>query len=225
MTSTRQVWASAFNERPAGRRQGNTIETSVTEIFYFLILTRTHFLLLYYNPTARFYYYLHYPLLPLLQTIRYTNNQASRKILLDTPSQHGLRPHTSVSFFVDDTIFTATGRKDKILQYISRVRERADGRRQLEQLLTTEGVRQGDGTRPGIYRGFYFAAIERRREQERLGLAAAQLRARLAARSLITTWSLQRRTSIQWPYRSSNPSPPSQLKNDLQRQGNHKTRT
>jgi len=225
MTSTRQVWASAFNERPTGRRQGNTIETSVTEIFYFLLLTRTHSLLLYYNPTTRLYYYLHYPLLPLLQTTRYTNNQASLKILLDTLSQHGLRPHIPVSFFVDDTTLTATGRKDKTLQRISRLRERADGRRQLGQLSTTEGVRQGDGTRPGIYRGFYFAELERRRERERLGLAVAQLRARLAARSLITTWSLQRRTPTYWPYRSPNPGPPSQLKNDPRRQGYHKNRT
>ena len=122
MTSTRQVWASAFNERPAGRRQGNTIETSVTEIFYFLLLTRTHFLLFYYNPTTRLYYYLHYPLLPLLQTTRYTNHQASLKILLDTLSQHGFRPHIPVSHSLDDSTLTATRRQDNTLQRISRLR-------------------------------------------------------------------------------------------------------
>ena len=110
MTSTRQVWASAFNERSAGRRQGNTIETSVTEIFYFLLLTRTHFLLLYYNPTTRYYYYLHYSLLPLLQTTKYTNNQASLQIILDTLSQHGFRPHIPASHFIDDSTLTVTGR-------------------------------------------------------------------------------------------------------------------
>ena len=119
MILTRQVLASAFNERPTGRRQGNTIEASVTEIFYLLLLTRTHFILLYYNPTTRSYYYLHYSLLPLLQTTRYTNNQASLKILLDTLSQHGPSPHIQVSVFVDDTTLTVTGRKDT-LQRISR---------------------------------------------------------------------------------------------------------
>ena len=178
LSLTSRFPASVSIDQSTDRRQSDPNSASATEIFYFLYFNHTHYLFFYYNRTTSYYYYryAHYFLPSISQTIRHMTGPASPQIPLDTHTQHRSRPHMGVSHFIDDSTVTLPRPRHNRIQHTSGLRDTHS----VAGVSSRNTRRHRHITAVSTSPSWSASA-----NGNRLGLAVAQLRARLtASRSL-----------------------------------------